>query len=164
MAYPQGQYFMDSRDLWTVHSIIMEPGTSDQFLKLPDRKDSTRNDWRDEDGVEMDLSRVFFAPREMTLNIAMIVDTEASFWAKRNSFVAMLKQPGLRRLEIAELSQSFYVIYKSNPDFTRFTRIKQGTFRDKIAVKFSIVVEELQPKLANANVYVVTQTGKFIIA
>jgi hypothetical protein len=163
MAYPTGQYFMDGADLYLVYRVVLGPGSSDGFLRYPDRKEGTVNDWQDENGEEVDLSRVFLKSREVTLNCSFICENEAQFKECYTSFLVALVQPGQRRLEITELSKSYYVIYKGTPSFERVTRIKEGTFRGKIACKFTLTVKELQPKLDATNVHLVTQNGLFLI-
>ncbi|RPE05558.1 hypothetical protein EGT74_24555 [Chitinophaga lutea] len=162
MAYPIGQYYIDGADLYLVYGILIASG-SDDFLRLPDRKESITNDWLDENGIDIDLSRVFLKSKECTLECAILAANEIDFWTKYDSFFAMLIKPGLRRLEITELSSSFYVYYKDCPSYDRVTRIKTGPHAGKVGAKFSITFVEQKPRLDASNVYVITQNNKFII-
>ncbi len=59
MADPSNRYYIDGIDLWTTFRIGVEKG-SDDFLKIPQRKESTTHDWQDEDGIDIDLTRNFY--------------------------------------------------------------------------------------------------------
>lgn len=162
MAYPSGQYFMDGKDLFLVYGIIIEAG-SDDLLKFPDRKDSISHDWMDENGIDIDLSRVFFEPREISLQCAILANNGTDFWNKYGAFLAMLAQPDLRRLEVTELSSSYYVFYKQCTSFTRFTRIKIGSNAGKVASKFTLTLVEKAPAIDSSNVYLITDDNRFLI-
>ncbi|KAA2241667.1 hypothetical protein F0L74_17470 [Chitinophaga agrisoli] len=162
MTYPIGQYLMDGADLWLVYGVTISAG-SDDLMKFPARKDSISHDWEDENGIDIDLSRVFFQSREASFQCNIIANDETDFWQKYSGFLAMLAKPDLRRLEIAELSRSFYVYYKGCNSFTRFTRIKSGAYKGKITAQFSIALTERAPVIDSSNVYVVEEQGRFII-
>lgn len=162
MAYPTGQYFIDGKDLWLVFGIVISEG-SDDLLKFPTRKDSISHDWEDENGTDIDLSRVFFASRDINLQCALIAANEADFWAKYNNFIATLAQPELRRLEVSELSSSFYVFYKECSSFTRATRIKIGPNAGKIASKFTLTLVEKAPTIDSSNVFMITDDNRLMI-
>ncbi|GAA0561515.1 hypothetical protein [Chitinophaga japonensis] len=162
MAYPTGQYYMDGADLWLVYGITISAG-SDDLLKPPARKDSISHDWEDENGIDIDLSRVYLQSREVTLQCNLLADSEVDFWNKYNSFFAMLIKPDLRRLEVSELSKSFYVYYKEFPSFTRYTRIKKGPNAGKIAAQFQVTLVEAEPQIDSSNVYVIDEMNRFII-
>lgn len=162
MAYPVGQYYMDGADLWLVYGVTIRAG-SDDLMKFPERKDSISHDWEDENGIDIDLSRVFLQSREATFQCNIIANNEQDFWQKYNSFLAMLVQPNLRRLEISELSASYFVYYKQCPSFTRFTRIKAGPHSGKVAAQFTITLVEQSPNIDASNRYVIDEQNRFII-
>lgn len=162
MAYPTGQYYIDGADLWLVYGVTIRSG-SDDLMKFPERKDSISHDWEDENGIDIDLSRVFLQSREATFQCNIIANSEVDFWQKYNSFLAMLVQPNLRRLEISELSASYFVYYKQCPSFTRFTRIKSGQYSGKIAAQFTITLVEQAPNIDASNRYVIDEQNRFII-
>ncbi len=162
MAYPTGQYYIDGADMWLVYGVTIRSG-SDDLMKFPERKESISHDWQDENGIDIDLSRVFLQSREATFQLNILADSEANFWQQYGGFLAMLVKPGLRRLEISELSSSFYVYYKSCQSFTRYTRLKVGPNAGKIAAQFSITLVEQAPNIDSRNVYVITEQDRFII-
>lgn len=64
----KNSYFLDGYSLFQYFGVGVQSGSSD-LLKFPDRKDSTTHDWQDENGIDIDLSRVFMASREATFNM-----------------------------------------------------------------------------------------------
>ncbi|SEV88959.1 hypothetical protein SAMN05428988_0162 [Chitinophaga sp. YR573] len=162
MGYPTGQYWMDGKDLYLVYGVTIESG-SDDLLKFPKRKSSISHDWQDENGIDVDLSRVYFESRPVTLSCNLIVSTPEEFRIKYNAFIAMLVQPDLRRLELAEFGTSYYVYYSECPSFTRYTRIKIGINAGKVACKFQINLIEKNPTVDASNVFIITDDNRFLI-
>lgn len=157
-----GKYQFDGKDLWVAYSVFVESG-SDDFLKYAAKKESITHDWMDSNGIDVDTSRVFVGPRDITLRCAIIVATEAEFWQKYTGFIADLTQPGSRRITVVEFgSRSFYCIYKDCGSFDRFTRLRDGT-TTKIACKFSLTLTETNPNLPNDNIFIVDEEGRFLI-
>ncbi|WP_343302845.1 hypothetical protein AAHN97_14970 [Chitinophaga niabensis] len=161
MAYPTGQYYIDGADLWLVYGMIIEDRAgTDALLQFPERKESISHDWADENGLDIDLSRVYLKEKEFSLNISIQAAGESDFWDKYHKFLNMLRQPGLRRLEVSELASSYFVFYKSCTSFARRTRIKGSS---KIAAQFSITLVEPSPQLDSTNVYIMDEEGRFLI-
>ena len=163
MSLPAGKYIIDGRDFWTIYSILVESG-SDGFLRYPSKKDSIQKDWSDADGIDIDLSGVYFNAREISLKCAIIANDEADFWLKYEAFIVQWKQPGIHRIEVGEFGlRSFYCYYKDTSSFERFTPVQDGNGQLKIACKFTLNIIEAEPKLNNNNVFIITQDGRFLI-
>lgn len=155
-----GYYSIDGKDIYMVYKMFIESG-SDSFLKYPGKKESITHDWRDADGLDVDLSRVFFNARDIVLNAAIIVNNEQEFFEAYEGFIAHMKQPGLRRIEVTRFGgRSFYCYYKECNNFSSFTRFQSV---EKIACKFTIVFTESNPSLNNSNVYIVDEQGRYLI-
>ena len=155
-----GKYYIDGKDLWTVFNMFVEEGTDD-FLRYPAKKDSITHDWQDSNGIDVDLTRVFFTERSITLRLGMIVSNEADFWSKYNQFLMQMALPGLRRIEPKSLGErSFYCFYKECTDFMWVTRIKNV---NKIGIKFTLNMVEPNPEIANDTVFIVDEDGRFLV-
>lgn len=163
---PAGQYFIDGMDFWTIFSILVESG-SDDFLKYPSKKDSITRNWSDADGIDIDLSAIFFNPRNIALRCAILADDEADFWTKYEAFIVQWKKPGIHRIEVAEFGlRSFYCYYDETSQFTRFTRVKDPVITNdhiKVAMKFTLNIVEAEPRLNSSNQFIITQDGRFLI-
>jgi hypothetical protein len=152
-------YFLDGFSLYTYFGVGVQDGSSD-LLKFPDRKDSTTHDWQDENGIDIDLSRVFLASREATFNMWLLADDENDFWTKYNLFLSYLTKPGLRRLTISEFNRDYYVFYKKMVTLSRLTRVKDV---NKVALKFSVTFIEQDPTTNAQPIYLTDEFSRFII-
>jgi len=157
----QGKFFIDGIDMWSAFGMVVESGY-DTFLKFPQRKEPLTHDWQDSNGIDADLSRVFFKERTHNLNMAIVALDEADFWKKYNQFLAQVAQPGTRRFMVTELAQSFKVYYKDCTSFTKFTRIKVEDSQ-KVACKFVLQVIEPEPTIDNTNLFLADEEGRLII-
>lgn len=160
MAYPYNQYKIDGVDLYAIYGVSISGG-SEGFLRFPDRKDSVEHDWSDRNGIDKDLSRVFFKDRDISLDCNFIANDEQDFWSKYNAFYGMIQKPGERRLEISEFNASYFVIYVKCENFTRYTRVVGAV--DKIACKMTVTFRELKPQANATNTFIISEPGIFII-
>jgi hypothetical protein len=164
---PKGRYFLNSKDFWTIYSVIVESGSSD-FLKEPPAKESITRNWSDANGLDIDVSKNQFRnAREITLNCSIFGDSEDDFWLKYNAFLAEWRKPGFKRIQIAELGlRSYYCLLKNCTVFNRFTRIRLdeiGVYDMKVACKFTLDIIEPDPNLGTGDVFIVNEAGKFLI-
>jgi hypothetical protein len=158
-----GLYYIDGKDLWTIFGVFVEAG-SDDLLKYPAKKDSIEHDWMDADGIDVDLTRVYLSEREINLKMAIYATSEDDFWNKYNGFIAQMTQPELRRLQIKEFGmRSFFVYYKECTNYTRLTRVLDGT-TTFIACKFNLKLVEPMPKPDDTgDQFLVDEDGRFIV-
>jgi hypothetical protein len=157
---PKALYFIDGMDLWTTFGIGIEGG-SDDFLKIPERKESTTHDWPDEDGIDVDLSRTFYKQREVTLKCWSKTANKTDFYAKYSELIALFRKPGTRRLSINRHNKDYYIHYKANSTFDsfNFTVLPSGN----ILTKFNITVVEVKPGFNNTPTFIIDEVGRFII-
>lgn len=159
MDIRKGRYFIDSIDAWEAFGVIISKGL-DEFLRIPERKDSITHDWMDRDGIDVDTSNTYFKERDISLQVALIANSESDFWNKYEKLVNQLRKPGTRRIEVTELARSFYVFYKACASFGLLTRI---TGTAQVACKFTLVFTEQEPNINNTNVFIITEENQFLI-
>lgn len=155
----KGKYFIDSIDIWEAFGLVVSAGI-DEFLKIPERKDSITHDWLDRDGIDVDLTNNFFKEKDINLSVAMIASNEADFWDKYEKLLNQLKKPGTRRIDVTALSRYFFTFYKSCSNFSALTRIQNNSL---VACKFNLLFTENEPTINNTNEYIVDEEGRFII-
>ena len=136
-----GAYRLNNFDFYDTFGFVVESGSND-FLKLPTRKEPYSKNWGDENGTEYDLSHPFFEDAPATLTGAIIANNEADFWNKYYTFWGLLKSPGALTLYIGEFETNFLVYYKSMNSVDRKTRIK---FEPRIGVKIEITFQNITP-------------------
>lgn len=157
-----GRWFIDGKDIWLSYGMIVESG-SDGFLQYPAAKNGISHDWPDEHGIDVDLTIRKLQSRDISLRCGIIAADADDFWFKYQNLLTDLMAPGNRRIEYTEFgSKSFYVFYNQTNTFTRLTRLLDGTV-PKIASKFTLVLTENEPTLDNNDVFIIEETGKFII-
>jgi hypothetical protein len=154
----EGRWYINGKDMFTTFGIGISKG-SDDFLRFPKKKDSITHDWMDRNGLDVDLSRIFFDAKEVTLDCWILADGEADFWLKYKGFLAEISQPGVQRLTVSELSQSFFVFYKECTRFERPTRIKDTA---KVGAFFTIVVVEQEPEFLDEELIIVDDAGRYL--
>jgi len=155
------KYFIDGIDILTVFGVSVEGG-SDDFLKYPAKKDSITHDWQDANGLDVDLTKIFFNARPISLKCSILVSSEEEFWNRYQSFLAQLAKPGYRRIQITQFGEkSFYCFYKECTSFTRHTRLKENP--GQIACKFTLNLLEGEPNIDYNNVFIVDEQGRFLI-
>ncbi len=80
-----GYYFIDGVDVWANYALVIQKGSAD-FLRYPAKKESITHDWPDRNGLDVDLSKIYFKEKTGTLECMIITYTEAEFWLKHNLF------------------------------------------------------------------------------
>ncbi len=155
-----GKHYIDGVDLWTTLGITIEKGSYNDLIKLPARKETIEHNWKDEDGLDKDLSRTFYEAREITLNCFIKATSDTEFWTNWQNFLALLGQPGVRRLSVTELGREFYVFYKQSPTFDKITRYKDST---KIASKFVLSLVEQRPGFNTVPTFIIDESNRFLI-
>lgn len=157
-----GRWFIDGIDLYTAFGIFIEEGSAD-LLKYAPKKESIEHDWKDANGREVDLSRIFFDQREVVLNMAIICTSAEDFWTKYQQFISQMIQPGLRRLTLASHGErSYYVYYKECNNY-RAVKALTGEDSGMFAHRFSLVIVEPEPQVDASHQFLVDEEGHYII-
>lgn len=163
-----GKFFIDGQDLWAIYRVFIEESSA-ELLRYPPKKESITHDWRDANGIDVDLTAVFFAQREVAIVFAIITENEEDFWLYHDRFIALLVKPGLRRLQLSSHGQrSYHIFYKECNNYSNVIKL-QGIdpnatlIPDRlIAHKFTIVFVEPEPTV-NRDVFLVDDSGRHII-
>lgn len=163
ITLPSGLYFIDGADLALTYNIFVEDGSAD-FLKYPARKQTIEHDWKDSNGIDVDLSRIFLKERTGTLNVVIVTETEADYFTKHTAFITQLAQPGLRRLQVTAHGQrSYYLCYQDCTAYKQIIPLKGSDMEGMIVHRFSIQLMEPEPKLDASDVFIVDENGRFLI-
>jgi hypothetical protein len=157
---PEGMYLIDGFDLWKYFGITIERGGLNDFLKIPKRKESIQHNWNDEDGLDIDLSRVYVEARTIIIKCVVIADNEPAFFDQYNRFLTILRKPGTRRLSVDVFGIDYYVFYKDCTIYEKLTPFKQT---GKLICKFTMTVVESVPGFQSLPTYLTDDTGQFII-
>ena len=164
MQGPSGFWFLDGMDIWNNFNIGIQDGLA-KFIPLTKRKDSITNNWSDQNGIDVDVSRHFFSERTVSLNCWIFTESENEFWTKRNAFIQQWAKPGLRRLTVtAHQGRSYFVIFQ---EVSGYTQVKSHTLKNlpdnMIVHEFTITLLEPQPQADYGDVFIAADNGEFLI-
>lgn len=92
-----GACYIDNIDIFAQYGVIIEGDGYNELLTFPAIKEPDKNDWAEENGIEVDLSKIALSPLELSITFARITGYA---W---HNFVASLAVPGYRTLHIPDL-------------------------------------------------------------
>lgn len=101
-----GVVTIDAINLTTFGAFILKGGDVD-LLSFPDRKNPPTNDWFENDGLDCDLSEVFFEAKTVKIKYYITAATTTEFNQRLNAFDMLHKQTGYRQLYIADFNRTF---------------------------------------------------------
>ena len=111
---------INGKNAKTEWGVLTTPNTLSALLAPPAMKENVTNTSRLEHGTRVDTSNPKVAQRELNLEIQMIADTEAQFYARHESFCTEL-QKGTIDLYLSDRpSVVYHLIYNSCPQYTQF--------------------------------------------
>jgi len=155
-----GAYTLNGNDLWTVYGLLVEGG-SGSFLAFPARKDSLQHDFRDRDGLDIDLWQPRFRAREFALSCALHAPDRDAFWARHNGLFAELAASGTHELGIAELGRAFRVYYKEQRNMKKLTPLDgaPGAW-----LRFDLVFGEATWEDNIEKTFLVDHEGRYLVS
>ncbi|WP_029902739.1 hypothetical protein [Prevotella sp. 10(H)] len=129
---------IDGKDIADFGMFILKGGDYD-LLPFPERIEPTQNDWYEEDGVDVDLSEVFFKSKNVTLNFYISADTVAEFEYNLDYFHRLISKPKPRKFYIREFGKEFALRYISCPSYTQNSGLLvNGRKSGEISVNFTM--------------------------
>ncbi|MBN2747476.1 MAG: hypothetical protein JXR34_12180 [Bacteroidales bacterium] len=111
-----GAVIIDGTDISTMGMFIVKGGDNG-FLVFPERKEPLTNDWFEEDGLDVDLSEVFFEAKKLSVKFYLTAADATTFKARLTSFATLLFQPGYRQIYVREFDKTFSLRFKEISDY-----------------------------------------------
>lgn len=159
----KGLWYLDGMDLFETFGFGIEKGSAD-LLRYPPKKESITHDWLDQHGVEVDLSKVFFAPRDISLQCFMMAEDETTFWNNHDAFIAQITKPNLHRLELtAHGNRQYMVYYKECANYTQLVPVRGIAGSRFIGHRFTLNLVEPEPNVKAVTIALVDDAGRFIV-
>lgn len=97
-----GELYIDNIDIYSQFGVWITEGGYDGLLSFPDLREPEKNEWAEEDGIEVDLEELFLRAREVTISF---VASNPGIDAKE--FINFLCQPGYRKFRIPILGREW---------------------------------------------------------
>lgn len=133
-----GSCIINNIDIANWGMFIIRGGDSD-FLSFPDRKDPSSNNWKEYDGLDIDLSEIFFNAKKVNVKFFIKADTGDEFLYRLNSFYELISTPGTISLYSREFQKTFQLRFISCPDYNhRGGMYKDGRKQGVLMVEFSM--------------------------
>jgi hypothetical protein len=136
-----GEYIVNGSDLFTLAGFIADGNrtTSNSIERPRNPKPSYSYDFKDENGIEYDLSSpVFEEPRIFRIEGYLFATSEADYKAKKTALEALLKS-GVLTIYASQIEETVKARFKSFPTWERLTKIKGQA---KIVVRIAIELDE----------------------
>lgn len=134
----KGSCIIDGFDIDDLGGFILRGGDYD-FLSFPERRDPLSENWFEYDGVDVDLSEIFFKEKSLTVKFHIKGETSDEFIYRLNGFYKRVSAPGYRILYSREFDRTFRLRFVSCPEYThRGGLFKPGTKRGTLSVSFSM--------------------------
>jgi hypothetical protein len=133
-----GSCIIDGKDIAAYGMFILRGGDCD-LLPFPDRTEPVQNDWHEEDGVDVDLSEIYFKEKNLTVRFHIIADTAVEFESNLDRFYWMISEPEPRKMYIREFDREFTLRYISCPGYAHSGGLyKDGRKSATINVNFTM--------------------------
>lgn len=111
-----GACIIDGTDIATLGMFIVKGGDNG-FLVFPERKPPMTNDWFEEDGLDVDLSEVFFEAKKISVKFYLTAADATTFKARLTAFATLLFQTGYRQIYVREFDKTFSLRFKEISDY-----------------------------------------------
>jgi hypothetical protein len=109
-----GYCYIDGIDIYDEFGVIVEGDGYDELLSFPSLKEPDKNDWPEENGIEVDLSEPRLQHKEIAVRFALV---RGFSW---RPFYAFLSSNGYRTLNIPALGRTWALRVSEMPELEVF--------------------------------------------
>lgn len=170
----KGSVIINGVDIADFGAFILRGGDND-LLTMPERKQPKMTSWYEYDGIDADLSEVYFNERKVKIDFYLSADNARDYEYRLNEFYRLITS-GYITMYSREFDRTFNYRYLSCPDFEHKGGFyKSGDKRGKFTVEFSMddplqLFNDptiLQPRklgsfLASETAFILTDDGLFV--
>lgn len=147
----EGLLFINETDVYKQYGVFLtedKPGAHtnyDELLKPPAMKAYTSVAFREEDGEKLPVILPIprFEARDVTLYFALVADTPASWFARYDAFLTLLKS-GWLSIQVPELNKTYRMYFK---EYTNYEQLTHLGAEDGYASRFKIKFREPKPSI-----------------
>lgn len=132
----KGSCIIDGTDLDDFGMYILKGGDFD-FISYPERKEPLQNNWHEENGIDVDLSEVYFNEKDVNVRFYIRDDNAMTFKQHLTGFHKLMMDKGYRSLYSREFDKTFKLRYVSTSDYNfKGGLYKTGAKRSEFTVNF----------------------------
>ncbi|MEN9919688.1 MAG: hypothetical protein RL662_2124 [Bacteroidota bacterium] len=133
----KGSVIINGVDIADFGAFILRGGDYD-FLPFPDRREPKQNNWYEYDGVDVDLTEVYFKERTLSVHFYISASNSVEYEFNLNSFYTLITG-GYIELYMREFAHTFKLRYLSCTEYNHKGGLyKAGDKRGAFAVDFSM--------------------------
>lgn len=133
----KGACIIDGVDIDDYGMFILRGGDYD-FLSFPDRKPPLTEDWYEHNGVDADLSEIYFQAKSVTMSFYIKAETGTQLVSNWARFRAVVTRSGYREVYIRDLDRTFRLRYVSCPEYEHHGGLaKPGKKWSTLTINFS---------------------------
>lgn len=114
--------YINGKNAKTEWGVLTTSNTLSALLAPAGLKEFVTNSSRLEHGARIDSSNPKVAERELNLEIQMIADTEAQFYASHEAFCTELQKGNIDLYSSDRPMVVYHLVYRSCPQYTQFRR------------------------------------------
>lgn len=133
----KGSVIINNKDVADFGAFILRGGDND-LLTMPERKQPKMTSWYEYDGIDADLTEVFFNERKLKIDFYLSADNAAYYKSRVKGFYDLITG-GSITMYSREFDRSFTFRYLTCPEFEHKGGLyKAGDKRGKFTVEFSM--------------------------
>lgn len=107
---------INGTDISTLGVVLLRGGDVDLFC-FPERKQPTQNDWFEHDGLDVDMSEVYFNARKIAFKFRLKAISTADFNTKLNAFQSLIYASGTKSIYLSSVNKTYSLRLVSISDF-----------------------------------------------
>ena len=113
----EGLYLLDGVDLYSTYGAAILKGSYNSLFAYPSAKEPLQNDWFEYDGIDVDLSELYFNPLSVQLQFVIVSKVGVSdLVSKRDALNTVLRSAGYRNLYLSGMQTGLQLRYVSSSD------------------------------------------------
>lgn len=133
----KGSVIINGTDIADFGAIIVRGGDND-FLLMPERKAPAQNNWYEYDGLDVDLSDIYFNARSLSVGFYISAKRNLEYEFNLNSLYKIISS-GYIDLYSREFDKTFNLRYLNVPEYTHKGGFyKQGAKQGQFNISFSM--------------------------
>ena len=136
-----GRWKINNTDIYAECGVYIFKSNYNELLAPPMPRRRLEHEYIDLDGTSVDtLTPLTYEARRFTIKVGLIADSAAEFWYKYNLFFGLISQAGSFALYIADLEQTYTLLYEGVAKAEKLTPIHSAA--GKVVATFDIKLFE----------------------
>lgn len=148
MGIASGRHFLNGKDLYDVYGILVQSGSA-AALAQHKRKAPFSVNYSEVNGAEYDLSKVTYEDAQIPVELTVRGVDGDDLFAKKDSFLAEITQPGWQEWEIPGNRETYLVFYNDVQSVGKVTK-DLNTPGEKY-LKFTLLLTKKAPDTGNVT-------------